>query len=118
MIDEILEYPGFGECESLCRIRINLTQTNTIAIASELPNNPGTSITNCPKSVRERAILRFGLPPSTTWIEHYPGTQTLNRKDIVLEESFSIVTFNKSGPQWKYISRSQVEELIGGKLEE
>ena len=37
---------GFGAWESTCRLRISETPEQAVVIATELPDNTGTSITN------------------------------------------------------------------------
>jgi hypothetical protein len=39
MIDTIFEYTGFWDCDARCRLQIN----GTVVVATELPDNPGTS---------------------------------------------------------------------------
>ena len=45
--ETVYHYTGLHGCESKCGLRITpLTDGRVVAICSELPDNPGTSVTN------------------------------------------------------------------------
>ncbi|MDQ3795121.1 MAG: hypothetical protein M3316_05515, partial [Actinomycetota bacterium] len=62
-----------------CRIRIFLPeeeQDAPVVICSELPNNPGGSITNSAEVIAAEMIRSHKLPSSLVWIEHWPEEST------------------------------------------
>lgn len=117
---------GFGEWESKCLIRIYEHQQKQVVIATELPDNTGTSITNCVENLAAIVIETFGLDfRRMIWIEHYPKPSG--------EDTFDFVSFKVSltpskiaggasiaelvSPQWKRLKRAHVESLIGEALD-
>ena len=55
-----------------------------VVICSELPNNPGGSITNSAEMIAAGVIRANELPTPLVWIEHWPkestgGEETLER---------------------------------------
>lgn len=132
LADIIHTYPGYFGCESRCRLRIYapdqvaqmasrpFAPVPLVFIASELPGNPGTSITNAVERVipSAREVVRRRGAPSLArgpfaWIEHYP-TETNGGR----EETFAVVSLLGSGrgPEWRNITRPEVETLIGEAL--
>jgi len=89
----------------------------TLVIATELPDNPGTSITNWAEflatEMRRRCVSPGG---ALAWIEHDP-----ERPGRAGEEPFDRVRFRWDGtryhtPDWQPFSRAQVEALLGEPL--
>ncbi len=119
MIDTAFSWKGFGNgfgaWESKCRLRIYDTATETVVIATELPDNTGTSITNAAQYIATLVVMHYGLDPhSLVWIEHYPPTDDF-------EESFDQVTFPWDGkrfhaPQWRRLQQDDIARLTGGRI--
>lgn len=138
-IDQELKfnYPGrttFGE--GTCHLRVykfgNYDHSLLILITA-LPDEEGLSITNGIEHIATK-VARVILPPDlhwsrAIWIEHYPKR---GKKIQPLPESFSFVSFHWSKrtdgpatpakfsarlPSWRYVTRSWVEELLGGQLD-
>ena len=67
------EYVGFHGCRSFCKLEIlPLPSGRTVVIATELPDNPGTSVTNACEILASSVCVGFGIDPSTlVWLEHY-----------------------------------------------
>ena len=59
-----------------------------MVVCSELPNNPGGSITNFVESIAAGVIRANELPTPLVWIEHWPQETT----DV--EETFELVVFS------------------------
>jgi hypothetical protein len=59
-----------------------------VVVCSELPNNPGGSITNSPEVIAAGVIRANELPTPLVWIEHWPEEST----DV--EETFEVVVFS------------------------
>ena len=94
-----------------CRVRIN---GNTV-VATELPDNPGMSLTNAAASAAMQVSQFYEIPPrDLTWIEHYP-------EEIGQSETFDLVHFAFENSllklkKWQRISKAEAEELFGESL--
>lgn len=129
-------YLGYFGKHAECGLHVFESHGRTVFIATELPENPGTSITNRAEVVAETIEELFGLPhvfgdkprnTNYTYVEHYPSTK--RRGDF--DENWAIVTFkdtqapclshprSKNSPQfyndpnWVPVEREQIERLIG-----
>jgi hypothetical protein len=118
IVDTRLDYPGYFECRSSCRLRIYRHGGQNIAVATELHDNPGTSVTNAVETICHLAVREYELDPDRTiFIEHYPGR--LQRSLLVRGETFDLVTFGErlwdhyEDPSWRRLHADQVSELIG-----
>jgi hypothetical protein len=60
-----------------------------VVICSELPNNPGGSITNSAEAIAAGVIRAHNLPTPLVWIEHWPRQSTDGG-----EETFELVVFS------------------------
>lgn len=130
-IDDIFEWEGFGngfgKWQSKCRLRFYEVGEITFVIATELPDNAGTSITNCAENLCIIALNKYNIDlRRVVWIEHYPGEQGIFKSD---RETFDLVTFDivpmpnplapkevrvkLQNPKWKRLKREHVESLIG-----
>jgi hypothetical protein len=72
-IEVVFPYRGFhgGECKCGLRV-IPLHDGRTAVICSELPDNPGTSVTNFAEDLAALVCAEFGIDPKRlVWIEHY-----------------------------------------------
>ncbi len=112
---------GYHGCLSYCWLRCSTTPEQTIMIATEVNENPGTSITNMAERLATEVTRTFGLARDTLiWIEHYPARRVIGGRPR-LPESFDRVTFTHTpqsfrSPQWRRISQAEVEALIGQPL--
>ena len=116
MIDTVFHWQGFGdgfgEWESKCRLRIYETAQQAVVIATEFPDNPGTSVTNAAKQIATLVVQQYELnSQSLVWIEHYPPEGDL-------EGGFDLVEFTWKGrhshaPRWRRLSKEDVEQLTG-----
>jgi hypothetical protein len=96
-------------------------------ICSELPNNPGGSITNSAEVIAAGVVRAKELPTPLVWIEHWPEECTEG------QETFELVVFSSykvaerapylgetrawiGDATWKTLDRSAVELLVGGKV--
>ena len=128
--DYIHPYKDAGGRPAHCRIRFYLpddVRDAPVVICSELPNNPGGSITNSAETIAAGVIRANELPTPLVWIEHWPQETT----DV--EETFELVAFSSyevvqrapylgetrawiGEPTWKPLDRTAVELLVGGKV--
>ena len=99
-----------------------------VVVCSELPNNPGGSITNTAEVIAAGVIQANELPTPVVWIEHWPEESTNGG-----EETFELVVFSSyevverapylgetrawiGDASWKRLDRATVEVLVGGKV--
>jgi hypothetical protein len=128
--DYIHPYKSAAGRPARCRVRIYLPEDvrdAPIVICSELPNNPGGSITNSAEVIAAGVILANELPSPLVWIEHWPKEITGGA------ETFELVGFSSyeieerapylgetrariGGATWKRLDRGGVEVLVGGKV--
>jgi hypothetical protein len=77
--DYIHPYNDTGGRPARCRVRIYLPddmRDAPVVICSELPNNPGGSITNSAEVIAAGVIRANELPIPLVWIEHWPEETT------------------------------------------
>jgi hypothetical protein len=128
--DYIHPYKDPGGRRARCRVRIYLPDDDLdapVVVCSELPNNPGGSITNSAEAIAAGVIQANELPTPLIWIEHWPEETT----DV--EETFELVVFSSyevterapylgetrawiGDATWKRLDRTTVEVLVGGKV--
>ena len=129
--DYIHPYRDAGGGPAHCRVRIYLPddmRDTPVVICSELPNNPGGSITNSAEVIAGGVIRTNELPTLLVWVEHWPEESTDGG-----EETFELVVFSSyevterapylgetraslEEPAWKPLDRATVEVLVGGKV--
>jgi hypothetical protein len=77
--DYIHSYKDAGGRPAHCRVRIYLPEDMRdapVVICSEVPNNPGESITNSSEAIAAAVIRANELPTPLVWIEHWPKEST------------------------------------------
>jgi hypothetical protein len=129
--DYIHSYKDAGGRPAHCRVRIYLPDDDLdapVVICSEVPNNPGGSITNSAETIAAGVIQANELPTPLVWIEHWPEESTDSG-----EETFELVVFSSyevverapylgetrawiGNATWKPLDRTAVELLVGGKV--
>ncbi len=90
--DYIHPYKDAGGRPSYCRVRIYLPDTvldAPVVVCSEVPNNPGGSITNSAEVIAAGVIQANEVPTPLVWIEHWPKESTDGG-----EETFELVVFS------------------------
>jgi len=109
-------YKGFWGCDSCCDIEVHRRSDGKyVFIATEVPENRGTSITNYAEHLATAMRKQYGLKPEDViWIEHY--TEAKDRR----MESFDLVRFAVVGdcfrtPVWNRITEYAIADLIAGK---
>jgi hypothetical protein len=71
--DYIHPYKDAGGNPARCRVRIYLpndARDAPVVVSSELPDNPGGSITNSAEAIAAGVIRANKLPTPLVWIEH------------------------------------------------
>jgi hypothetical protein len=90
--DYIHPYKDAGGRPSHCRVRIFLSDDvhdAPVVVCSELPNNPGGSITNSAEVIAAGVIRTNELLTPLVWIEHLHKESTYNGV-----ETFDLVVFS------------------------
>ena len=100
----------------------------SIVICSELPNNPGGSITDSAETIAAGVIRANELPTPLVWIEHWPKESTdrgAETFDLVVFSSYKVIERTPylgetrtwiGEPTWKPLDRTSVEVLVGEKV--
>jgi hypothetical protein len=128
--DYIHPYKDAGGRRARCRVRIYLpddTRDDPVVICSELPNNPGGSITNSAEVIAAGVIRANRLATPLVWIEHWPEETTKGQGtfELVVFSSYQVTqstpylgeTRARIGEAtWKALDRASVEVLVGGKV--
>jgi Family of unknown function (DUF6166) len=126
--ETIFQYSGYFGCPSKCRLRWikcqKAGQQKVVVIATELPENTGTSITNAAERLAAEVCRCFGIDPGELiFIEHHSATRNRRHslRDRLHEERFDLVSFQVEGgtfksPQWIPVKKELVESLIGRPL--
>jgi hypothetical protein len=129
--DYIHPYRDVAGSAARCRVRIYLLDDERdapVVVCSEVPNNPGGSITNSVEAIAAGVIRANRLPTPLVWIEHWPVESTDGG-----EESFELVVFSSyevterapylgetrariGEATWKALDRASVEVLVGRKV--
>jgi hypothetical protein len=89
--DYIHPYKDAGGRHSHCRVRIYLPYDvldTPVVVCSEVPNNPGGSITNSAETIASGVIRANELFTPLVWIEHWPEETTEGN------ETFELVVFS------------------------
>ena len=128
--DYMHPYKDAGGHPAHCRIRIYLPEDmrdTPVVVCSELPNNPGGSITDSAEAIAAEVVRANELPTPLVWIEHWP------EESADEQETFELVFFSSyevaerapylgearawiGDATWKRLDRPTVEVLVGGKV--
>jgi len=128
--DYIHSYKDTGGRPAYCRVRIYLPKDIhdvPVVICSELPNNPGGSITNSAEVVAAGGIRANELPTPLVWIEHWAEESTEGQEtfELVVFSSYEVVERAPylgetrawiGDATWKRLDRASVEVMVGGKV--
>jgi hypothetical protein len=128
--DYIHPYKDAGGRRARCRVQMYLPDDPAdalVVICSELPNNPGGSITNSAEAIAAAVIHANELPTPLVWVEHWPEESTEGQEtfDLVVFSSYKLEErvpyFGErrawiGEPTWKPLDRASVEVLVGGKV--
>jgi hypothetical protein len=98
-----------------------------VVVCSEVPNNPGGSITNSAETIAAGVIRANELPTTLVWIEHWPEEITEGQEtfELVVFSSYEVVErapyLGESrawieDATWKPLDRPTVEVLVDGKV--
>jgi hypothetical protein len=109
-------FKGYWGRDSCCDIEVyRRSDGKHFFIATEVSDNPGTSITNYAEHLATATRRQYGLKQEhMIWVEHYPESKSHRKQD------FDLVRFADEGesfraPVWTRITEQAVNELIAGK---
>jgi hypothetical protein len=129
--DYIHPYKDAGGRSAHSRVRIYFPDDPgdaLVVICSELPNNPGGSITDSAEVIAAGVIRANKLPTHLVWIEHWPKESTDGGEEVFELVVFSGYEVEERAPylgetrprigeaSWKTLDRASVEVLVGGKM--
>lgn len=115
----VYHYKAIGKSDAKCGLDIIEKGSKAIVMLTELPDNPGTSVTNwyeeiAAKLFKETLRGKYGIK-DITWIEHYPFEKRTKHSDG-REETWDKVTMDWNGDRfmnikWRPLKREEVENL-------
>lgn len=121
------EYPyiGYGNRPAKCGLEVFRFSKFSLVIATELEDNPGTSITNMAEHLATQVCKDLGLPASSlVWVEQYPACGPSYDRNVV-EEHWDLTRFqvdvgsaNFQHPAWFRLSEEQLGLLKVGVMPE
>src|SRR5688500_3853776 len=125
--DYIHPYEDAGGRQARYRVQIYLLDDDLdapVVVCSELPNNPGGSITNSAETIAAGVIRTNELPTPLVWIEHWPEETTEGQEtfELVVFSSYEVVERAPyrgetrawiGDATWKTLDRTAVELLVG-----
>ena len=86
-----------------------------VFIATELPDNPGTSVTNYAEHLSTAMRRQYGLKAEEViWIEHYPEAKNRREEDFDLVRFIATEGESFRSPVWTRITQEAVDQLIAG----
>ncbi|HEX5700180.1 MAG TPA: hypothetical protein VFX77_05995 [Rubrobacter sp.] len=127
--DHIHPYKDAVGRPSHCRVRIYLpddVHDTPVVVCSELPNNPGGSITDSAETIAAGVIQANELSTPLVWIEHRPKESTNGGEETCELVVFSSYEVIERAPYlgetrawigdatWKPLDRASVEVLVKG----
>ena len=110
------DYRGFWNCDSRCDIEAHRRSDGRyVFVATELPDNPGTSVTNFAEHLATTMRRQYGLKPDQViWIEHYPEAKGRRKEDFDLVQFLGVECESFRTPVWTRITEQAVSDLIAG----
>jgi hypothetical protein len=129
--DYIHPYEDAGGRPAHCRMRIYVPDEAgdfPVVICSEVPNNPGGSITDSAGVIAAGVIRANELPTPLVWIEHWPRESADGGEETFDLVAFSSYEVTERAPYlgetrawigeatWKALDRTSVEVLVDAKV--
>ena len=117
------EYPNLGSGTTRCYLQVYYQSGEPlIAVATELPDNDGTSVTNAIERIADLIREQFRVAhEDLIVIEHYLERGHVGGR-AEYSELFSRVQFKLRGglyrhARWTHLARAELEALIGQRFE-
>lgn len=116
--------PWSSTIPAFCGLDIYPSGDTALVVITEHPDNTGMSITNAAEAVTTKIVADYELDPARTlFVERYLPI-ALDPDDpaspLADGERFALLVVDwspngmASNPRWSYLSREQVDVLIGG----
>jgi hypothetical protein len=113
-VNEVYSYKPHGHgIQARCGVQVFETRQRDVLVLTELPDNPGMSVTNYSEGLVTELLARHERlnPQRLAVIEHYPASS----KD---DETHDHVICDFRGRQcirvsWRRLTRREVDRLIG-----
>jgi hypothetical protein len=118
--------PANAGIEARCRLRAYAHDGKAIFLLTELPDNPGMSVTNAIDQIATKLLAQYMVEPSEAiFIEHYPADSARP------QDTYDEVTLNcrqratldgkhhpwiAENPQWRRLTLEEVEIVTGANL--
>ena len=117
LTDTIYYYKPFEQLHAHCRLRIYQHNEQVIVIVTEMADNREIAVTNYWPELAYEIVDQYDLNlTSTVWLEHYPqGNYALASERGDTFDQLLLVT---KQPQWRRLTRKEVEHLVGEPLAE
>lgn len=122
-LDTIFKYkPPFARIVAHCRLRIYKHDGKTIFLLTELPDNPGMSVTNAVELIATWLLNDHKLDPSEVFfIEHCPSgpdrDETYDQVSLNCTQRFPLdgkrSPWVAETPNWRRITLEEVEIMTG-----
>jgi hypothetical protein len=108
------QYQGHQRQLSICELTMLQTPDRLIVIATEIAQNPGTSITNAYKLLAQKIVEEFQINPLTAlWIEHYNDKSYTNfQKDNLPTNRYAWVRLTWQFNRWLQIWEAKESEFL------
>jgi hypothetical protein len=103
---------------SVCHLRLLQDGEHAIVIVTELPNNPGRSVTNAATELATKIVADFALDPAlTTFVEHYTHGSYRQSDSREPWETYDAIIFTWQGmqatqPEWRRLQPGEPEALL------
>lgn len=114
------KFEGLNGVFSVCAINVFHSPVRTVVLATETPDNPGTSVTNFAEYLATLVCRKYNISPmELVWVEHYPSQPSDD--DYPNSGRWAVVSFGwdwrRNGfthPRWAHHSREDFEDLTTG----
>lgn len=110
-IKAVYQYKGNGNCQSHCGLEIVRTLSGRIKVTlTELPENKGTSITNCYERLASRIYKEFlgnFSPDSIDWYEEYLQGGLSGKEKTLDRVHLEFTEGEFHNPRWEVCKRQR-----------
>jgi hypothetical protein len=120
-VDQIYRYRSLAaQRQGYCRLRIYARGSSHVVLLTEVPNNPGQSITAASEVIATGLVKRYRLDPAHTfWLEHWPA----DNNDTLTQDAYASVKYTwqdglATDPHWRQLTLEQAEAKTGVRLQE
>ena len=104
------DYKGFWNCDSRCDKAHQRSDGKYVFVGTELPDNPGTSVTNFAEHLATAMRRQYGLKPDDViWIEHYREAKDRRKEDFDLVRFLGIEGDSHRTPVWTRITEQAAD---------